>query len=67
MVLFYESKVELPIQEHTACDYSIYEGMTSNISIDYVMSRGNLVIEKGVFHKQRGQFRTRKLLQGGIR
>lgn len=67
LVLFYESKVELPIQEHTACDYSIYEGMTSNISIDYVMSRGNLVIEKGVFHKQRGQFRTRKLLQGGIR
>ncbi|MDO4554837.1 MAG: amidohydrolase family protein [Lachnospiraceae bacterium] len=61
LVLFYESSIEVPLKEHTACDYSIYEGMTSGISIDYVMNRGSLVIEKGKLHKHTGKFLERKL------
>lgn len=41
----------------SACDYSIYEGMTHRTAIDYVFSAGRMIARQGEFLGERGQGR----------
>ena len=45
----------IPKELATACDWSPYEGRILYGFPDYVLSRGNIVIEKGSFKGQKGQ------------
>ena len=52
-------------QGASVCDYSIYEGMTHRTQIDYVLSRGEIIVQNGVFggERGRGKFLPRFLLK----
>lgn len=39
----------------SVCDYSIYEGMTHHCQIDYVLSRGEVIVCDGHFRGERGR------------
>ena len=41
----------------SVCDYSIYEGMSHKCQIDYVLSRGEIIVAQGEFKGQRGRGR----------
>ena len=47
----------------SVCDYSIYEGMTHHCQIDYVLSRGEIIVHNGLFkgHRGRGKFQPRAI------
>lgn len=42
-------------EEASAFDYSIYEGMKHRTQIDYVLSRGEVIVRAGVFKGERGR------------
>lgn len=42
---------------HSACDYTSYEDFELSCKIDYVLSRGKIMYEKGKFKGQKGQGR----------
>lgn len=39
----------------SVCDYSIYEGVTHRCAIDYVLSRGQILVKDGAFSGERGR------------
>ncbi|MGM0436574.1 MAG: dihydroorotase [Bacillota bacterium] len=41
---------------HSACDYSLYEGLEASTQIVSTISRGRFVVKDGVFTKQKGEF-----------
>ena len=41
---------------HSACDYSLYEGLEASTEIISTISRGRFVIKDGVFTRQKGEF-----------
>lgn len=60
-VVFDEHKETPADGGHSACDYSIYEGMTAHGSVDCTILRGRFVLKDGVPHRSQGRYVPAKL------
>lgn len=56
LVLFEKKQPYLSSANHSACDYSIYDGVKKNVEISSVLVRGNYVIRDKVPVPHKGQF-----------
>ncbi|HSN93809.1 MAG TPA: amidohydrolase family protein [Anaerolineaceae bacterium] len=59
--IFHDTEFHPYGTEHSACDYSIYADIPVNSQIDYVISSGEVIINRGVFAGTRGNFQPRSL------
>lgn len=61
-IVIFDDKKKTPADgRHSACDYSIYEGMTAKGSIDCTILRGKFVLKDGVLCRSQGRYIKAKI------